>query len=83
MVLPASFDKWKASSTKSEISQFHVLVAKEISVLKMVMHVRSCCFTNVILMIFFLCRSRYRRRPRRLSSLQTLPRFFNYITWTI
>ena len=40
------------------------------------MHVRSCCFTNVILMIFFLCRSRYRRRPHRLSSLQTLPRFF-------
>ena len=28
MVLPASFDKWKASSTKSEIRQFHVLVVK-------------------------------------------------------
>ena len=42
------------------------------SLLEIVMHLRSCCFTNVILMIFF-CRSRCRRSPRRLIKLSADP----------
>ena len=38
---------------------------------KSVMHVQSCCFTNLNLLLF--CRSRCRRRRRCLSSLLSLP----------
>ena len=39
------------------------------NVQKSVMHVQSCCFTNLNLLLF--CRSRCRRRRRCLSSLYT------------
>ena len=46
------------------------------------MRLRSCCVTNVILMIFFFCRSRCRRR--RLIKLPADPStIFQFLTWTI
>ena len=57
------------SSTKREIRQFHVVVVqrRQRNVQKSVMHVQSCCFANLNLLLF--CRSRCRRRRRCLSSL--------------
>ena len=61
-------------STKREIRHFNVVVVKQRqrNVQKSVMHVQSCCFANLILLL--LCRSRCRRLRRRrrlcLSSLK-------------
>ena len=57
------------SSTKREIRHFHVVVVqrRQRNVQKSVMHVQSCCFANLNLLLF--CRSRCRRRRRCLSSL--------------
>ena len=54
-----------ASSTKREIRHFHVVVVRwrQRSVQKSVMHVQSCCFADLNLLLF--CRSRWRRRCRR------------------
>ena len=51
-----------ASPTKREISQFHVVVVRwrQRNVQKSVMHVQSCCFADLNLLLFF--RSRWRRR---------------------
>ena len=53
------------SSTKREIRQFHVVVVqrRQRNVQKSVMHVQSCCFACLNLLL--LCRSRCRRRRRR------------------
>ena len=64
-----------ASSTKREISHFHVVVVQWLqrNVQKSVMHVQSCCFANQNLLLF--CRSRWRRLRRcrcRRSLLGTL-----------
>ena len=53
------------SSTKREIRLFHVAVVQWRQ--KSVMHMQSCCFSNLNLLLF--CRSRWRRRHRCLSSL--------------
>ena len=57
------------SSTKREFRHFHVVVVqrRQRNVSKSVMHVQSCCFTNLNLLLF--CRSRWRRRGRCLSPL--------------
>ena len=57
------------SSTKREIRHFHVVVVqrRQRNVQKSVMHVQSCCFTNLNPLLF--CRSRWRHRRRCLSSL--------------
>ena len=57
------------SSTKREITHFHVLIVQRRlrNVQKCVMHVQSCCFANINLLLF--CRSRCRRRRLCLSSL--------------
>ena len=59
------------SSTKGEIRHFHVVVVqwRQRNVQKSVMHVQSCCFANVNLLLF--CRPRCRRRRRCLSSVIT------------
>ena len=64
------------SSTKREIRQFHVVVVqrRQRNVQKSVMHVQSCCFACVNLLLF--CRSRCRRRRRCINSLVAV------ITWT-
>ena len=60
------------SSTKREIRHFYVVVVKQRqrNVQKSVMHVQSCCFANLILLL--PCRSHCRRRRRRccLSALK-------------
>ena len=58
-----------ASSTKRQISHFHVVVVqrRQINVQTNVMHVQSCCFVNPNLLHF--CRSRCLRRRSCLSSL--------------
>ena len=57
------------SSTKREFSHFHVVVVqrRQRNVSKSVIHVQSCCFANLNLLLF--CHSRWRRRGRCLSSL--------------
>ena len=57
------------SFTKREIKHFHAVVVQSLqrNVQKSVMHVQSCCFANLNLLLF--CRSRWRRRRRCLSSL--------------
>ena len=57
------------SSTKREIRRFHVVVVQRRlrNVQENVMHVQSCCFANVNILLF--CRSRCRRRRRCLRSL--------------
>ena len=59
------------SSTTRGIMHFHVVVVKRrlrnVQKIKSVMHVQSCCFANINLLL--LCRSRCRRRRRCLSSL--------------
>ena len=57
------------SSTKREFSHFHVVVVqrRQRNVSKSVMHVQSCCFVDLNLLLF--CHSRCRRRRRCLSSL--------------
>ena len=56
------------SSTKRGFRHFHVLVVqrRQRNVQKSVMHVESCCFANLRLLLF--CRSRFRRRPPCLLS---------------
>ena len=56
------------SSTKGEITHFHVVVVqwRQRNVQKNVMHVQSCCFARLNPLL--LCRSRWRRRRRCLSS---------------
>ena len=60
------------SSTKREIKYFHVVVGqwRQRNVQKSVMHVQTCCFANLNVLLF--CRSRWRRRRRCLSSLLPL-----------
>ena len=50
------------SSTKREIRQFHVVAVqrRQRNVQKNVLHVQSCCFACLNLLLF--CRSRYQRR---------------------
>ena len=57
------------SSTKREIRHFHVVVVQRRlrNVQKRLMHVWSCCFANINLLLF--CRSRCPRCHRCLSSL--------------
>ena len=57
------------SSKKREIRQFNVVLVqrRQISVQKTVMHVQSCCFVCLNLLLF--CRSRCRRRRRCVNSL--------------
>ena len=57
------------SSTKRETRQFHVVVVqwRQRKLQKSVMHVRSCCFVQPNLLLFF--RSRCRRGRRCWSSL--------------
>ena len=52
-----------------EIWHFHVVVVqrRQRNVQKSVMHVQSCCFANLNLLVY--CRSRCRRHRRCLSSL--------------
>ena len=54
------------SFTKREIRHFHVVVVQWLqrNVQKSMMHVQSCCFANLNLLLF--CRSRWRRRRRWL-----------------
>ena len=56
-------------SIKREIRHFHVVVVqwRQRNVQKSVMHVQSCCFAYLNLLL--CCRSRWRRRRRCLSSL--------------
>ena len=69
--------KWiRATSNFIELRKwnyFHVVVVqrRQRNVQKSVMHVQSCCFANLNLLLF--CRSRWRRRRRCLSSLLSLP----------
>ena len=60
------------SSTKREIRHFHVLVVQrqQRNVQKSVMHVQSCCFANLNLLLFFLF---------WLPSLSLLPKLPNAI----
>ena len=53
------------SSVRREIGQFQVVVVqrRQGNVQKRVMHVQSCCFANLNLLLF--CRSHCRRRRRR------------------
>ena len=65
-----------------EIRKFHVLVEQRPlrNVQKSVMHVQSCCFANLNLLLF--CRSRCRRRRRCLSSLLLWSEnFATMVTW--
>ena len=57
------------SSTKREFRYFHAVLVqrRQRNVQKSVMHVQSCCFANLNLLLF--CRSCCRRRRRCLSSL--------------
>ena len=57
------------SSTKSEIRHFHIVVVqrRQRNVQKSVMHVQSCCFANIILLLF--CRSPCQCRRCCLSFL--------------
>ena len=57
------------SSTKREFRHFHVVVVqrRQRNVSKSVIHVQSCCFAYLNLLLF--CCSRCRRRRRCLSSL--------------
>ena len=57
------------SSTKREIWKFHAVVVQPRlrNVPKSVMHVQSCCFANLNLLL--LCRSRWCRRRLCLNSL--------------
>jgi len=57
------------SSTQREIRHFHVVVMlrQQRNVQKTVMHVQSCCFTTINLLLF--CRSCCECRHRCLSSL--------------
>ena len=56
------------SSTKRENRHFYVVVVQRRlrNVQKSVIHVQTCCFANLSLLLF--CRSRFRYRRRRLSS---------------
>ena len=66
------------SSTRREIRHFHVVVVqrRQRNVQKSVMHVSSCCFANLNLLLFRRSRSRHRRR-----CLSSLLRSSKYCTW--
>ena len=66
------------SSTRREIRYFHVVVVqrRQRNVQKSVMHVSSCCFANLNLLLFRRSRSRHRRR-----CLSSLLRSSKYCTW--
>ena len=75
------------SSTKRK--PFHAVVRqrRQRNVQKSVMHVQSCCFANLNLLVFChsLCRRRRRRRrrPRCLSSLMWKSHFANAKYFTL
>ena len=54
------------SFTKREIRNFHVEVAwwRQRNVQKSVMHVQSCCFAEINLLLFCRFRWRWKRRPK-------------------
>ena len=65
-----------------EIRKFHIAVVqlRLRNVQKSVMHVQSCCFANLPLLLF--CRSRCRRSRRCLSSMLLWSRnFATLVTW--
>ena len=65
-----------------EISKFHIAVVqlRLKNVQKSVMHVQSCCFAILNLLLF--CRSRCRRRRRCFSSILLWSRYFaTMVTW--
>ena len=67
-----------------EIRKFHVAVVQRWpkNVQKSVMHVQSCCFTNINLLLF--CRSRCRRRRCCLNSLLLwFKNFATMVTWRL
>ena len=67
-----------------EIRKFHVAVVQRWlkNVQKSVMHVQSCCFANLNLLLF--CRSRCRRRCCCLSSLLLWSKnFASMVTWRL
>ena len=61
-------------STKREIKQFHVVVVRHAAekCTKSVLHVQSCWFTYLNLLLFCRSRCRRRRRCREESSLFNL-----------
>ena len=63
-------------STKREIRQFHVVVVqrRQRNVQKSVMHVQSCCFACLNLLLF--CRTRCHRRRGCVNSLISTPSHF-------
>ena len=65
------------SSTRRENRHFYVEVVQRRlrNVQKSVIHVQSCCFANLRLLLF--CRSRFRYRRRSLSSLTPWGRRIN------
>ena len=67
------------SSTKREIRQFHVVVVqrRQRNVQKSVMHVQSCCFACLNLLLFGHSRCR-RRRGRRCRSVNSLSNLLNF-----
>ena len=69
------------SSTKRGIRHFHVVVVewRHRNVQKSVMHVQSCCFTNLNPLLF--SRPRCRRRRRCLSSLTQEHNCFYFIVY--
>ena len=70
------------SSTKREIRHFHVVVVQrwQRNVQKSVMHLQSCYFANLNLLVF--CHSRCRRRRRCWSSL-LLKHQLKYLQWSL
>ena len=71
------------SSTKREIRHFHVVVVewRHRNVQKSVIHVQSCCFTNLNPLLF--SRPRCRRCRRCLSSLTQEHNCFYFIGYPI
>ena len=68
------------SSTKREIRQFHPVVVhwQQRNIQKSVMHVRSCCFANLNVLLFFC--SRWCRRLRFISSLRNMTQLRSIIS---
>ena len=66
-----------SSRTKHEFSHFHVVVVqwRQRNAQKSVMHVQSCCFVDLHILLF--CRFRYRGRSRYLRSGRPSLRFWS------